>query len=283
MSLIQSFASNPEFLRLLRGEEELDLTRLALEIASDAYPEINAAACLARIDELANRVRERCPDGAKPRHILGQVNWVLFVEEQFQGNGEDYYNAQNSYLNIVLDRKTGIPISLSTLYLAVADRIGLAMSGVNLPAHFVIRTGRGNADGAIFVDPFHSGAILDRRGCEKLIADVTGRTGISLSDSALAPCSTREIVQRMLRNLKSAYLRDQNFRSAVPVLRRLVALSRENPDESRDLGVSCLHAGLVGESLSHLSAYIDARPKADDAEDVAALIRVARREVAAWN
>ena len=87
----------------------------------------------------------------------------------------------------------------------------------------------------------------------------------------------------MLRNLKAAYLRDHNFASAVPVLRRLVALAKDDSDERRDLGISCLHAGHSGESLSHLSAYLDARPHADDADDVAALVRVARREVSAWN
>ncbi|MDB5349139.1 MAG: hypothetical protein JWN86_386 [Planctomycetota bacterium] len=281
MSSSHPFADSPEFLRLIRGEDETDLTRLALEIARDAYPSLVVSAYLKRIDILANRVRERCPEGAKPRHILGQINWVLFVEEKYHGNADDYYDARNSYLNQVIDRKTGLPISLSALYLAVADRIGLTMSGVNLPSHFVIRTGKG--DGTIFVDPFHAGAIMNSRGCEKLVMEVTGQPGLSLPESSLASCSTRTIVQRMLRNLKAAYLRDQDFRAAVPVLRRLVALAKDDPDERRDLGVSCLHAGHAGESLSHLSAYLDARPKAKDADDVAALIRVARREVSVWN
>jgi regulator of sirC expression with transglutaminase-like and TPR domain len=274
------FADSPEFLRLLRGEDEPDLTRVAMEIARDSYPTLDVPAYLARIDLLADRVRERCPEGAKPRHILGQINWVLFVEEKFHGNEEDYYDARNSYLNQVLDRKTGIPISLSALYLAVADRLGLAMSGVNLPAHFVLRTGKG--EGTIFIDPFHAGTILDRRGCEKRVAEVTGQS-ISLPESALAPCSTETIVLRMLRNLKASYLRDHDFPSALPVLRRLVALTRNDPDERRDLGVCCLHAGHAGESLGHLSAYLVARPSADDGEDVSALMQVARREVASWN
>lgn len=275
------FAASPEFLRLIRDEDEPDLTLLALEVARDAYPTLDSSAYLGRIDALADRVRDRCPQGAKPRHILGQINWVLFVEEKFRGNTEDYYDARNSYLNQVLDRRVGIPISLSLVYLAVADRLGLAMAGVNLPAHFVVRAGQG--PGAIFVDPFHAGKLLDRRGCEALVAEVMGRPSVDLPDATLAPCPVRVVVARMLRNLKASYLREHEFASALPVLRRLVALEKGDPVERRDLGVSCLHAGRAGEALDHLTAYLDARPKADDAEDVAALLKVARRDVAAWN
>src|SRR3954452_3455393 len=89
-------SDSPELLRLLRGEDEPDLTRVAMELARDSYPTLAVPAYLARIDLLADRVRERCPEGAKPRHILGQINWVLFVEEKFRGNEEDYYDARNS-------------------------------------------------------------------------------------------------------------------------------------------------------------------------------------------
>ena len=199
------FADSPEFLRLIRGEDEPDLTRLCFEIARDAYPKLDPVPYLNKIDALANRVRDRCPQGAKARHILGQINWVLFVEEGFRGNVEEYGDPRNSYLNVVIDRKLGIPISLSVLYLAIADRLGLAMAGVNLPGHFVIHAGRG--DSTIFVDAFHEGALLDRAGCERLVARSLDRP-IKLTDSAFEPCSSRILVQRMLRNLKAAYLRD---------------------------------------------------------------------------
>lgn len=274
------FAESPEFLRLLRGDGEPDLTRLALEIARDAYPSLDPADTLRRIDALAARVRDRCPDGARPRHIVGQINWVLFVEEKYQGNSEDYYDPRNSYLNQVVDRKFGIPISLSVLYMAVAERIGLEMAGVNLPAHFVVRTGRGTS--TLFVDPFHGGAILDRSGCEARVAEVTGQD-VALPDSAFAPSGVGEIAARMLRNLKAVYLRSQDFASALPVLRRLVALSREDPIERRDLGVACLKADRPGEALDHLPAYLEARPEADDADVVASLVRAARRKLAGWN
>lgn len=274
------FADSPEFLRLLRDEDEPDLTRLALEIARDAHPNLDARAYLAQIDALAARVRDRCPQGAKARHIVGQINWVLFVEERFRGNSEHYQDPRNSYLNDVIDRKLGIPLSLSILYLAIADRIGLAMSGVNLPGHFVIRAGRGDA--TMFIDPYGEGAILDRAGCKRLAAAATGRES-PLPDDVYAPCSTRVIVVRMLRNLKAAYLREHDFSAAIPVLRRLVALRKTDLEERRDLGIACVHAGLAGEALGHLAAYLAVRPKAQDAEDIQALVQVARRDVAARN
>ena len=280
MPLSPSFSDSPEFLRLLRGEDEPDLTRLCLELARDAYPALDARSYLARIDDLADRVRDRCPEGAKVRHILGQINWVLFVEEGFRGNVEDYQDTRNSYLNEVLDRKLGIPISLSALYLAIAERLGLAMSGVNLPGHFVVRVGRNES--TIFVDPFHEGAFLDRAGCERRVAAALGRS-IPLPDSIVAPCSSRDLVARMLRNLKATYLGELDFAAAVPVLRRLVALSKGDHHERRDLGIALLRVGEPGESLAHLAAYRAASPRADDAEAIGALIRVAGRDIAGRN
>ena len=275
-----SFSDSPEFLRLLRGEDEPDLTRLCLELARDAYPALDPRGYVAKIDALADRVRDRCPEGAKVRHILGQINWVLFVEEGFRGNVDSYKDTRNSYLNEVLDRGLGIPISLSALYLAIAERLGLAMSGVNLPGHFLVRTGRNES--TIFVDPFHEGAFLDRAGCERRAQAALGRP-IPLSDAMLAACSTRDLVSRMLRNLKAAYLGELDFTAAVPVLRRLVALGKGDSLERRDLGIALLRTGAAGESLAHLAAYLAASPRAEDAQDISALIRVAGREIAGRN
>jgi regulator of sirC expression with transglutaminase-like and TPR domain len=278
----RAFEDSPEFLRLLRGDDAADLTRVALEVARDLYPGLEPGEYLAKLDALAERVRDRCPPGAKVRHILGQINWVLFVEESFRGNDESYYDARNSFLNEVLDRKLGIPISLSLVYLAVAERLGLAMSGVNLPAHFVVRSRWGPASEAVFVDPYHGGTLLDRRGCQRLLERVTGQ-GVELTDRQLAPCPPAQLVRRMLHNLKAVYLRDNDFASALPVLRRLAALSGDDPIERRDLGVACLHAERPGEAIDHLDAYLAAHPKASDATPVASLLKVARREVASWN
>lgn len=277
---ITPFAQGPEFQRLVRGDERVDLTRITFEIARDAYPALDPAIYLNRIDELADRVRERCRDGARLNQILGQINWVLFTEERFRGNDEDYYDPRNSYLNDVLDRKLGIPISLSILYMAVAQRIGLTLSGVNLPGHFVVRTGFGAEP--MFVDPFHQGRLLDRAGCARRVEEVTGQT-VELDDDQLDPCPASAIVARMLRNLKAVHLRDADFASSLPVMRRLVALTNGHPLERRDLGVACLHAERPGEAIAHLEAYLDAYPHAEDIRTVSTFLRAAWCDVAASN
>lgn len=274
------FAGSPEFERLLRREARPDLTRIALEIARDAYPDLEPGPYLERIEALAARVRDRAPAAAKARQVLGQINWVLFVEEGFQGNTEDYYDPKNSYLNQVIERKTGIPISLSVLYRAVAHRLGLEMEGVNLPAHFMLRVDRG--DETIFVDPFHAGALLDRQGCERRVAELVGRP-VVLSDLELAPCGLDLVVTRMLRNLKAIYLRGHDFSTVLPVQRRLAALNPDDPLEQRDLGMLCLQLDRPADAIAPLQSLLDARPEPEDADAIRALLRAARREVATWN
>jgi regulator of sirC expression with transglutaminase-like and TPR domain len=274
------FTDSPEFLRLVDGDPAADLTRIALEIARDAYPELKQEAYLTRIEALAERVRERCPAGARVKQVLGQINWVLFVEEGYRGNTESYYDPRNSYLNEVIDRKTGIPITLSVLYLALGRRLGLPMAGVNLPAHFVLRAGQG--DSTVFVDPFHAGTLLDRKGCEKRVAEQTGQR-VALSDAELAPCPCPHVVSRMLRNLKALYVQQHDYTSAIPVLRRLAALNPGEALERRDLGVMCLQTGLPGEATEHLQAYLHLTPQPDDAKLIVPLLRMARSEVAMSN
>ena len=274
------FAQSPEFLKLLHRDPGADLTRIALEIARDEYPDLDADSYLRKIEALADRVRDRCPAGARSWQVLGQVNWVLYVEEGYKGNTEDYNDPRNSYLNEVIDRRTGIPISLSTLYRALAGRLGLEMSGVNLPAHFLLRVGRGAS--TIFVDPFHAGALLDRAGCERCVSKVVGQS-VALSDLQLAPCSPAQVVSRMLRNLKAIYFQRNEFLLALPVQRRLAAIELGEPEEQRDLGMLCLQVDRPGDALKPLEAYLQARPDAVDADGVGSLLRAARREVARWN
>jgi regulator of sirC expression with transglutaminase-like and TPR domain len=274
------FAESPEFQRLLRQEPGADLSRIALEIARDAYPDLDFEPYLAQIDALAARVRDRCPPLAKIRQVLGQINWVLFVEEGFEGNTDHYYDPRNSYLNEVLDRKLGIPISLSVLYRALAERLGLEMSGVNLPAHFMLRVGQGES--TIFVDPFHSGALLDREGCARRITERIGQP-VELTDLQLARCPLDLVVSRMLRNLKAIYIQQRDFPSAVPVQRRLAALNPGDPHEQRDLGMLFLQVDRPAEAIGPLQEYLNAQPQADDAEPISSLLRAARRDVAQRN
>jgi regulator of sirC expression with transglutaminase-like and TPR domain len=274
------FANSPGFRRLLEADARADLTAIALEIARDAYPDLDIDANLARINALADRVRARCRAGASHVQVLKQINWVLFIEEGFRGNTDDYYDARNSYLNEVLDRKTGIPISLSILYLALAERLGVPMAGVGLPYHFVVCLRQESP--ALYVDPFHSGTFLDRAGCQARVEGLSGKP-VALSEEQLAPCTTAEIVARMLRNLKSIHLRSHDWPAALPVLRRLAILCPEDAAEQRDLGMVCLYAGKPGEAVGPLESYLKAHPEAEDAEAIEGLLRAARQDLAQRN
>jgi regulator of sirC expression with transglutaminase-like and TPR domain len=274
------FPYSPEFQRLAAGADRVHLARIALEIARDAHPDLDVESYLEKIDQLARRVRDRCRPAYSTRDILGQINWVLFVDAGLRANEEDYYDPQNSYLNQVLDRGLGIPISLSIVYWAVAERLGLALAGVNLPVHFMLRF---DDEGLTwFVDPFHAGAIYTRQNCQDRLSEIIQQP-IVLSDSLAAPCAMRVVVVRMLRNLKAIYGRTQDVESLLPIQRRLAALSHDEPGELRDLGLLCAQTDRLGEALDSLQSYLDAAPVAGDLDEIRALIESLRHQIAKWN
>lgn len=274
------FADSPEFQRLLADAGEVDLARVALEIARDTYPEISIESYLQKIETLTDRARSRYRAGAKVRDILGQINWVLFVEEKFRGDEDDYYDPRNSYLNEVLDRGLGIPITLSLVYWTMAKRLGLTMAGVDLPLHFMLRFDE--LGQPWFVDPFHAGALYDRTGCEQKLS-VIAEHAVSLPDATIEPCSDRILISRMLRNLKVIYGRSGEVATLLPIQRRLTALNPHQPGELRDLGILCIKADRLGEAMAALQGYLDQCPSAEDAGAIRDLLTALRREIARWN
>lgn len=274
------FPPTTDFGRLIRGLAPVGLTNVALEIAADADPEVDADAVRARIADLAERVRDRCGHPLRVDHVLGQINWVLFIEEKFRGNVEDYQDPANSYLHLVLGRRLGIPISLSILYAEVAAQVGLSLSGVNLPLHFVLRVD--DAEPARFVDPFHGGEIRDAAGCARLIAQIAGRP-VSLPPEALEPCSVAVWVARMLRNLKAIYLPQGDPSLTLPVIRRLAALQPDDLVEQRDWGMAAIQADRPGEAIGPLERFIAGSPEGIEVEAARLLLRGARRDQALRN
>jgi regulator of sirC expression with transglutaminase-like and TPR domain len=258
------------------GERSVNLARIALEIARDAYPGLDVESQLKWIDALSCRVMGRCGSTSRTKAALGHINWVLFVEEGLRGDDESYYDPRNSYLNEILDRKLGIPISLSILYQAVARPVGIDLAGVNLPAHFVLRVMSERE--LLFVDPFHAGAILDRAGCNGLVSRAMG-IDVSLPDEQFEPALPASIVARMLRNLKANYLREDDYAAALTVVRRLAALEPDDGTAQRDYGLIAYRNGRPGEALTPLLRYMDLKPKPQDAAAVLELIRAIRREI----
>jgi regulator of sirC expression with transglutaminase-like and TPR domain len=256
----------------------LDIARVALLLAADEYPQLDIDQYLARIDHLATAVASRLTGTLSER--AAALGSFLFDDEGFRGNAEDYYAPENSYINVVLDRRLGIPISLSVLAMAVGTRAGLNVVGVGLPGHFVAKAVDGDRE-ALF-DPFHGGRLLTPSACEKLVAQVTG-SPFRADDEALLATPTLGIVQRMLTNLKGVYAQRQDFRRAARVTARLYQLSPHDPTQRRDLGILMVQTGKAGPAIDHLQAYLEVLPAAPDRPAVEKFLAAAKREVARWN
>jgi regulator of sirC expression with transglutaminase-like and TPR domain len=217
---------------------------------------------------------------AKPRDVLQQINWTMFVEEELKANRESYFDPRNSYLHELLDRKLGIPISLSILYRALAERLGLAVEAVSFPSHLMLRVEDGAT--AWFVDPYESGAVMDQERCEKR------RSMLAIESlSSIDPLSTRltvpAVVARMLRGLKATYWNSHDVESAILVQRRLVALIDNDPYELRDMGVMLVQADRLDEAIEPLEAYLATAPSAEEIRKFSALLSAVRHQIVQMN
>jgi regulator of sirC expression with transglutaminase-like and TPR domain len=256
----------------------LDVAELALRLAADEYPDLDVDAYLSELSGMAHEAK-RYLGGNLEARVRGLCRY-LFHDCGFRGNVQDYYDPRNSYLNEVLDRRTGLPITLSAVAIAVGGRAGLDVVGVGLPGHFVAKAVGGGAD--VLFDPFHGGRLLTVADCALLVEQVTGDP-FEVTPDALRPVTAGPFLLRMLNNLKGAYLRQGDFPRAVRVIERLRQLDPADAVQQRDLGVSLMRAGHAGRAIDPLAAYLDARPGASDADLVTQLLRQAKGEVAKWN
>jgi regulator of sirC expression with transglutaminase-like and TPR domain len=256
----------------------VDLAEVALHLARDEYPNLDVDAYLSELAGMAREARTYLRGDFAAR--VAGFRRFLFHELGFHGNRQDYYDPRNSYLNEVVDRRTGIPITLSVVAMALAARTGLDVEGIGLPGHFIIRAMSEGQE--ILLDPFHGGRCLMRPECEILVQQVTGVPFVATA-AHFQPMPPGLIVIRMLNNLKLNYLRRDDHRRAVTVIERLRQLAPDDPEQQRDLGVSLAQLGQPGRALPHLEAYLAAQPKASDAEAVHRLLTRTRSELARWN
>ena len=277
--MMSKFAADIEFSKLLAGRPDVDLVQLMLEFAADAYPDLDRLGCLLEIDRLGVACEDlACRSSGDGREQLEAVSRLLYEVEGFHGNRDAYYEPQNSYLNEVLARRRGIPISLGIVYMAVAARVGLRMFGVNTPAHFVV--GCRTSEGVLFVDPFTGGEVLDREACKERIESLVGHKGVVMNEH-FRPAGSLDIAARVLRNLKAAYAMQNSWAEIVSVQRRLAALLPECLEERRDLGLIYLRTGKPQQALSLLENYVAVC--ASDAPALATTLRTARKMCAELN
>lgn len=267
------------FGRLVRGPElHIDLARVALAIARIEYPELSPDGHLAQLDRLAERSGARgMSDGRK---ALDRLCRSLFEEEGFRGNAARYYDPRNSCLNDVLERKLGIPITLSLLMIEVGRRAGLTLAGIGLPGHFVVGAQLGG--GQVLLDPFNGGVVLSPAGAATVVARALGRP-VELTQEHFASCGKRQILIRMLRNLRTIYAKQEDWAKALAVVDRLLVLDGEAPIHRRDRGTVLVKLGRLAEGAADWQRYLTTSPEALDAEGFRRELRRVRQDLASLN
>ncbi len=242
---------NPEFRAAVRRPAtEIDLTQAALLYARDVYPDLDPALYLNQLDEWAEDIRSDIVSSLDP---IAALNRFLFGDLHFQGNRRFYGDPRNSYLNQVIDRRLGLPITLSVLYIEIARRVGLHVDGVGLPGHFIVR--HLDRDGIRYIDPFHQGRLLAENDCRNLVVDLSNGT-LEYQPTMLEPVDARQILARMLNNLKNAYVQGQQFDQALAVVARLLDLAPDEPAHLRDLGLLHYQLDQYGPALHALQRYV---------------------------
>jgi len=260
-----------------RREEQIDLGRAALTIALPEYPTLDVSAYLGRISDLALEVAERAGVDADAFRTIAALNFVFFARHGFRGNRDDYYDPKNSFLNEVIERKTGIPITLSVLYMEVAGRVGLTVDGIGFPGHFMVKA---EADGnEIVIDPFNSGDIKTEEDLTAMVQQMYGGK-LGFRREFLAPVSKKQILTRMLTNLKVIYAKADDMVKTLGTLDRLLILDPASTDDIRDRGVIYTRLECYGQAKEDLERYLQLAPDADDAAAIREqLVDLAKRVV----
>ena len=248
----------------VRGPGLPHLARAALLFAREiAYPDLRPSAYLARLDEWAQAIRAQCAPELPLASQLDSLRRFLFDELGLRGNREDYGDPRNSYLNEVMTRGLGLPISLSVIFLEVAGRLGLPAEGVGLPGHFVVAVRL--PDERRLLDPFNGGALLTDEAAARLVEETTGLAGPLRADW-LAPTSPQAIVTRMLLNLRGVYVQRESWAEALAVVERLAILQPDAAEHLRDQGLLHFRSGSRRQAAGFLEQYLRRRPAADDAD-----------------
>jgi regulator of sirC expression with transglutaminase-like and TPR domain len=238
------------------------LDHAALAIAALEYPDLDPGVCETALQSLAARVARAPSDD--PLSRLRSLRQILADEERFRGNTDDYDAPENSFVNIVLERKVGLPITLSVIYLEVARRAGIALFGVSFPGHFVVGSQIG--ENKWVLDPFHGGRILTESGCKELLKQVAPQ--VTFSAKMIAPASARSICYRMLSNLKRVYLSRGDSERALGVMELLLAIAPDHPGELRARAAIFASLGAYRSALTDVERCLALSPDTPDHEDL---------------
>lgn len=250
------------------SRDPFDLAEASFMLAQDIYPGIDIAAYLGQLDDIAAAIRKRIAGDAFAEQKVIALNYYLFNEMRFSGNVEDYYDPRNSYLNQVMERRIGIPITLSILYLEVGKRLGLNLKGISFPGHFLVKLAVKR--GQLVLDPFIGGEAQSEADLRARLAQVLppGKAEKAQLDRYLEPATPRQIIARVLRNLKNIYMQTGKLEQALAVMQRMLLVMPESAEELRDRGLVYHQLECFRPALSDLQNYLRRKPEAPDVAEI---------------
>jgi len=262
-------------------DEKINLVRAALTIARTEYPDLDIESYVARVDELAHRVEARIMDIDDAAQTIAALNHVLFQQAGLRGNREDYYDPRNSFLNDVLDRGLGIPITLALIYMEVGRRLGFPLFGVGMPGHFLLK--HYDIDGReTLIDCFNGGDILTAQDCQRRLDEIYSGQ-MTLRPEFLFAVSRRQILTRILSNLKTVYLSARNFKKALPIVDLVLVIYPRSPEDVKQRALLRYSLGQNKGAAEDLEEYLKMSPDASDADEIRQTALSIRRMLALMN
>lgn len=262
-----------------RQDDQINLDEAALLIAAEEYTKLDVNAYLEKLDHFADLARDRAAGAREAVDIISAINATLFERLGFRGNRENYYDPRNSYLNEVIDRRTGIPITLTVVYIEVARRIGLPVKGVGMPFHFIAKHEAESGD--IFIDPFNEGRLLGKAECAEMVAEMSSGA-LDLQPEHLESATKKQILTRMLSNLMGIYARNDH-RRALGAIERILLINPDSAPHIRDRGLLLASVGDRVSAIAELERYLELVPRASDADSVREHVKTIRQFQARLN
>ncbi len=256
---------------VVAGHLLCSLETAALHLARQEYPDLDVGHWISRLDAIAASVRPRLSGAPDPPEILGMLNDVIFRDLEFRGNHEDYYSPQNSFLNDVIERRLGIPITLATVYMAVARRVGLELQGTGFPGHFLVRHTR--PGWPILVDCFHAGRIMTEEECRARLHAMGWPTW---DPRFVEPVAAETILRRMLNNLKAIYLERHDWERLRRTVLQILIVAPDDHDERYTLGLALAGVGRLRAAIAELERFLAQRPGAPNRDAVERMLRALR-------
>lgn len=248
----------------------MSLARAALLAAKEEYPQLPEELYIARLDQMAEEVKDRLADETAPLVVLEELLEMLFVRRRFRGNKDAYYDPRNSFLNDVLDRGLGIPLTLGIVLLEVGWRLGLPMEGVNFPSHFLVRYKGSAMD--LLIDPYDEGKVRFADQAQELLDRVYGGM-VRMQDKFLRRAGKRDMVVRLLMNLKGVYVNVGDHERALAAVERILLISPTARGENRSRGLLLARMGRRAEAVEQLEAYLTLAPSASDADRIRGVVQ----------